>query len=206
MAAARAARTRRIDRCRILKVRIRVDLAEQLGGYAIVAAFAEVAAVGEVSTAQVDADVKILGAAGETIVVQLHVAVEKSISVLSGGFEAIEHLFGAEILAHQSAHAARTICILQLWGRDWGPAKRGSSYFRRGKRRMRDGRGEERVCGPAFSHRMVHRAVGHGSLTRKVWVVDRDIAHTGFVEDLEFVSIGSGDIGKILGIIGVDPP
>lgn len=89
-----AARTLRVV---LEKVRVDVDLVEELAGDAVVAAFAKVPAVGKVAAAEVQADVEIVWAALEAVVVELNVAVQQGFRVLACVFETLEHLFGAEV-------------------------------------------------------------------------------------------------------------
>lgn len=81
-------------------VGVHVKLLEELDGDAVVATLGEVTAADEVTAAQVDTDVHILGNADEAVVVQLDVLLEQlvgSVDVQGVSLEAVEELLGAEV-------------------------------------------------------------------------------------------------------------
>lgn len=88
----------------VLKVvGVDVELLEELGGDAVIAALGEVARADKVAAADVNADVEVSGALGERVVVQLDVLVEELVGglVVQGVFfPALEHLVGAEVCHH----------------------------------------------------------------------------------------------------------
>lgn len=141
------------------EVGVDVDLLEELGGDAVVAALGEVARVGKVATAQVQTDVQVGGPLGEAVVVQLDVAVKEGVGVLVVVLEPLEHLLGAEVYN----------LSLSVFLFSFRPPPQSCERVRTGQ----------------------------------VRIVDGDVAQAGVVEDLQLGLVGLGNIGKVLGVVGV---
>lgn len=109
-------------------VGVHVELLEQLDGYAVVAAFGEVAATDEVAAAQVHADVHVGWQADEAVVVQLDVLLEHvvcGVHVERVLLEAVQELFRAEVYNNKCEYDpkdrwSKEISYKPGWGRRTG--------------------------------------------------------------------------------------